>query len=152
MSETDEGFAQKCRRFIRLWKWQWLLMMLLHWFFGLVAIAAPIAITTGLASADTVKTGLGFAAALSTGVVTFVRPDRYAQGFFAAYNALEIGLARFKYSKVYKGDTDRLIAAFARGAASLARCYPPLFATRTMKTPPPTLGHYRRLRSFQASA
>ncbi|MEM9582617.1 MAG: hypothetical protein AAGA08_05840 [Pseudomonadota bacterium] len=126
MSDHTTDLPQQYSKFVRRWKLFHGLLLTIHFIAGSAAVVAPLAVGTELFGEVTerLEPSIAFFGAAAAALVVFLRPEKYAAGFFQAYNNLEIALHRFSVSAENDEDRERLINSFSNARDFIGKVQP----------------------------
>lgn len=120
------ALVEEMRGYVMRWRCRFRIWIAVHYGMGSLAVLIPLAI--GSAALDTTRIApdglLALIGVCAAGLVTFLRPDKYAAGFFFAYNTLEIALKRFLWDADGARGPAELIDAFELARGHITRMQP----------------------------
>ena len=123
--KTQDRLLDEMGGYVRRWAVMYRLWIGCHFLLGGLAVLAPLVLTTDvLEQTNLTPSVVALVAACAAGLVTFLRPDRYANGYFAVFSTLEIALKRCRFGVEGTWDHDDLIDAFEASRAHIGKMQP----------------------------
>ena len=126
MTNPTDAILDRYHKRLRQWRRNYAFLITIHFGVGLLAVTAPVIMTTELLSSlgTHANTIVGLIGSVSAILIAFLNPARYAHGFYNAASRLEVARDRWSARRTSDKELEKLVDEYEMARSTIGEVQP----------------------------